>query len=634
MGHELKTVTAKSIGAKQRLYSWEEPAGRHLTNGSIALLAAAGLSLLKQLFGFAAAVDTTGPLGSDFADDVTREALHGKSQAEDGQGDLETAQKDKKDGESMPQLKSLSSAPRSHESIREEFNLPRANNDNSSLNLPPEVAHGSHGIAITHATDLFRFSKIPHAVSQGGGGGSDGSSSVARNGGETRSTAPKNSAGSSAPNEETSASGKPLKDQEQQGAPPTQRNTAPTLLRSVVLPDIYINHAVLIGLTQLLQHASDVDGDHLTISDLSVSSGAIYQHDDATWVFAPTIDDTGTVTFSYFVTDGDNKVAQVAELEVVPDHVIEPEEGETGIAPIGTASSDVIFGTSNSDDIDATGNDDIVFAGAGDDMVNGGDGNDVIDAGDGDDIVQGGNGDDVVFAGAGDDLVFAGAGNDIIHGGLGDDVVFGGTGNDTFVAGTQAPQTGDATQPSDGNDVFDGGEGVDTYDASAIHSDITVDLFAGEATGSEIGNDRLIDVENVIAGDGNDLLIDNPSTNTFTGGRGNDTFAFTGHDSDAGNAETMDKIMDFESGDKIDVSRIDAYSESPEVQLFKFIGQLLADNDISPISLGALGFKFELKDDGEHTIVWGHRSDAGTDDLWVDLLGEHDLKSDDFYGVS
>ncbi|MGE0380476.1 MAG: cadherin-like domain-containing protein [Hyphomicrobium sp.] len=633
MGHELKTVTAKSIGSKQRLYSWEEPAGRHLTNGSIAMLAAAGLSLLKQLFGFASAGDTTGTLGSDWADDVTRAALHGQSQADEGQGDLETAQKDKKDGELMPQLKSLSSAPRSHESIREELDLPRANNDNSSLNLPPEVAHGSHGVAIAHATDLFRFSQIPHAVSEGGGGGSGGSASNASDGEGTRSTAPKNTDGS-ASIEATPESGKPIKDQEQQSAPSAQRNTAPTLLRSVVLPDMYINHAVLIGLAQLLQHASDVEGDHLTISDLSVSSGAIYQHDDETWVFAPTVDDTGTVTFSYFVTDGDNKVAQVAQLEVVPDHVIEPEEGEAGIAPIGTASSDVIFGTYSSDDIDATADDDIVFAGAGGDMVNGGDGNDIIDAGDGDDIVQAGNGDDVVFAGAGDDLVFAGGGNDIVHGGLGDDVVFGGSGNDTFVAGTQLPQSGDATQISDGNDLFDGGEGVDTYDGSAIHSDITVDLLAGEATGSEIGNDRLIDVENVIAGDGNDLLIDNQSTNTFTGGPGNDTFAFTGHDSDAGNPETMDKITDFESGDKIDVSRIDAYSESPEVQLFKFIGQLLADNDISPISLGALGFKFELKDDGEHTIVWGHRSDAGSDDLWVDLLGEHDLKSDDFYGVS
>ena len=56
-----------------------------------------------------------------------------------------------------------------------------------------------------------------------------------------------------------------------------------------------------------------------------------------------------------------------------------------------------------------------------------------------------------------------------------------------------------------GEDFYDGGIGIDTINYATTILGIAADL-AGPASGPEIGNDWLLDIENVIGGNGNDQI--------------------------------------------------------------------------------------------------------------------------------
>jgi hypothetical protein len=74
------------------------------------------------------------------------------------------------------------------------------------------------------------------------------------------------------------------------------------------------------------------------------------------------------------------------------------------------------------------------------------------------------------------------------------------------------------------DDSIDGGDGVDTVDYSATTAGVVVDLSAAinQATGSEIGTDQIVNVENVIGGAGDDRITGNAVANRLDGGTGND----------------------------------------------------------------------------------------------------------------
>ncbi|MEJ0077101.1 MAG: putative Ig domain-containing protein [Alphaproteobacteria bacterium] len=78
--------------------------------------------------------------------------------------------------------------------------------------------------------------------------------------------------------------------------------------------------------------------------------------------------------------------------------------------------------------------------------------------------------------------------------------------------------------PTD-NDTIDGGPGNDTIDYSAATQQIVVDLSASknQGTGAEVGTDQIVNVENVIAGSGNDAITGNAVDNRLEGGAGDDT---------------------------------------------------------------------------------------------------------------
>ncbi|MDA1357592.1 MAG: proprotein convertase P-domain-containing protein [Proteobacteria bacterium] len=76
--------------------------------------------------------------------------------------------------------------------------------------------------------------------------------------------------------------------------------------------------------------------------------------------------------------------------------------------------------------------------------------------------------------------------------------------------------------------VLSNSEGIDTLNAAAVTSDSIIDLNPG-ANGTLAGNSLVIAsgtvIENVYAGDGNDLLTGNSADNSLHGGRGDDVLS-------------------------------------------------------------------------------------------------------------
>ena len=136
-------------------------------------------------------------------------------------------------------------------------------------------------------------------------------------------------------------------------------------------------------------------------------------------------------------------------------------------------------------------------------------------------FLAGGSGDDVLVGGAWNDDLLGEDGDDRIDGGGGDDILLG----------------------AEGRDQLRGGEGAD-----------------GLAGGP--GDDRLF------GGAGDDYLRGDEGRDVLHGGAGADVFAVL--DGDDG----RDVIADFDaaSGDRIDLSQVDANRTTPEMDLFSWIG--------------------------------------------------------------
>ena len=248
-----------------------------------------------------------------------------------------------------------------------------------------------------------------------------------------------------------------------------------------------------------------------------------------------------------------------------------------------------------------------MWSGAGDDLLVGLDGNDSLfgedgddslGAGPGDDLIDGGNGTDTanfivgglnvvvnlsilgpqntgygvdtlvsienVSTGAGDDRLFGSTLNNAMSSGKGDDTISSGDGQDSLYG-----EGGDDLLAAGfGNDVIDGGAGRDTanFVAGGLAAKVDLNLLGVQNTG--YGIDKLISIESIYSGTGNDRLIGNAEANMFTsnegddrmtggggndtliGGDGNDTLSGgAGADTFVFNAATgignIDKILDF-----------------------------------------------------------------------------------------
>jgi Ca2+-binding RTX toxin-like protein len=302
------------------------------------------------------------------------------------------------------------------------------------------------------------------------------------------------------------------------------------------------------------------------------------------------------------------------------DDVDGPVAPPPGAPMVGTPLTDILVGTSGDDLIFGLAGDDYVVAGAGADVIELHAGNDFVDAGAGRDLVHAGEGDDVVLGGgdddglygeAGNDHIIAGSGNDLVDGGLGDDQLFGGAGNDLFIG-----------RINDGSDYIDAGEGIDTLDLGSLMTATTVDLGngvngRGYVSGSQSGNDTLYGVENVTTGAGADRIIASNAVNVMDGGSGDDVFVFN-----SAQAADGDTILNFEAGDKIDLSGIDANAGISGNQAFTLVN--------GTPTAGQIGISHEVREDGEFTVITGNTDADGEPEFRISITGNHNLTAGDF----
>jgi Ca2+-binding RTX toxin-like protein len=313
---------------------------------------------------------------------------------------------------------------------------------------------------------------------------------------------------------------------------------------------------------------------------------------------------------------------------------VDPVDEQPGTNPsgpkVGTPETDVLIGDGGDDSITGFAGDDVLIGYAGNDIILGGNGNDFIAGWDGKDIIWGGTGNDTAFGGSGndaiegedgDDRLFGEAGDDMITAGNGNDTVVGGEGNDWLIAGN-----------GDGNDVYFGDEindasgtpHSDTLDMSTVTANTKVDLGTalggmGSATSSQTGTDTLWGIENVVTGSGNDTIKASASVNVMDGGSGNDTFVF----SSAAQANG-DTIVGFETGDKIDLSGIDANGGASGNQPFTLVsnGAITAPAQIAVTQ--------ETIDGQDYTVISGNTAGNDNAEFKIKIEGSHDLTTSNF----
>ena len=253
---------------------------------------------------------------------------------------------------------------------------------------------------------------------------------------------------------------------------------------------------------------------------------------------------------------------------------------------IATNRNDTILGNEVANRLEGRDGDDALAGGAGNDTLIGGYGNDTIAGGADEDTLlfanstaarsvnlsltgaqATGEGRDVitgmehVIGGQGNDFVVGNAGANRLDGMGGNDVLVGGAGRDTLLGGF-------------GDDNLDGSTGVDLLIVGGI-ADTFIDLARTTAYQTGQGKDRVVGVENVLGGQGNDryfgdgganqlfggagrdhldgryghdLLLGGAGNDTLRGGAGNDRFVF-----DKGDG--VDSIVDFRDVDDVIIIR-------------------------------------------------------------------------------
>lgn len=381
------------------------------------------------------------------------------------------------------------------------------------------------------------------------------------------------------------------------------RNRLPIITAPVVLGAAFANQSVTIALADLLRHASDPDGDVLSVRAITPSSGKIVQKADGSFVYTPLYGDTSNVTFTYQISDGSGFVKQVAKMDLLPP---------VNAPIIGTPSSETLLGTPQIDVIYALGGDDLVIGRESDDVIYGGDGNDRLLGGDGDDVIYGEGGDDAIFAGAGNDKVFGGTGNDQIFGEEGDDILLGEEGDDTISGG-------------DDNDTISGGDGDDT-----LRGDAGNDILMGDAGSDDIeggdGNDTVSggDGDDALRGDaGDDTLMGDAGCDDIEGGDGNDTIV-GGADSDkvdagAGDDTIVATLFDandiYDGGDGNDTYDI---SETTAHAVIDLEAETASSDEIGSDRI--LNFEHAIGGRGDDTIIANDRPNELTGGLGADLF--------------
>lgn len=301
-------------------------------------------------------------------------------------------------------------------------------------------------------------------------------------------------------------------------------------------------------------------------------------------------------------------------------------EGESGNDKLyGGEGNDILGGSVGNDTLYGENGDDGLYGGDGDDLLDGGAGNDLLIGNAGNDKIYGGDGKDEIVGDDGDDQLYGGEGDDTLSGGNGKDTLSGDNGNDTLYGHTD-------------NDILYGGAGNDRLHGGDAH-DLLYGNDGNDFLNGNAGDDKLYGAEGndeLIGEDGNDLLYGNTGNDILSGGNGNDVlYGGAGSDTLSGGAGTdrfvfdatsfsasADFILDFQKGDIIDLSILDAKSTRGGNQSFNFIGKNWLSNS------GDLGFYQDVANNVTH--IQGDRNGDKVYDFDIVVKGVIEFNSSDF----
>jgi len=196
--------------------------------------------------------------------------------------------------------------------------------------------------------------------------------------------------------------------------------------------------------------------------------------------------------------------------------------GSGAFVGTGNASANILRGGAGNDVLAGLGGDDTLVGGLGNDVMDGGAGFDTADFSDHSGAIL------AVLAGAANSAVRVdGVARDVIRnienliGGSGNDILTGDALANTLIGG----DGDDSLRGGGGLDLIDGGAGSDTADFRDKTAAISLRLRGANDTQAIIGGvaeDTLRNLENVLGGRGDDVLIGDNTANLFRGGLGAD----------------------------------------------------------------------------------------------------------------
>ncbi|WP_292103897.1 M10 family metallopeptidase C-terminal domain-containing protein [Brevundimonas sp.] len=314
--------------------------------------------------------------------------------------------------------------------------------------------------------------------------------------------------------------------------------------------------------------------------------------------------------------------------------------GDRNINLIGNAGHNVLTGNSGNNIIDGGGGIDTMAGGAGDDIYYVDHVRDVV-------IERGGEGYDLVYStvsfdlngqsieaatllgsrnanligNAGHNVLIGNSGNNIIDGGAGIDTMAGGAGDDIYYVDHVRDQV-----------IERGGEGHDhvystvtfnmngqSLEDGTLLGDRNINLTGNAGhnvlTGNS-GNNIIIGgggVDTIDGGAGNDVLIGGARRDYLTGGAGSDRFVYTDV-SDSSYAD-YDRIMDLSDEDIIDLSGIDADTNTEGDQAFSLVESFTGQAGQITLTYNAgAGF----------TVLAADVNGDGLADMRIVLYGNHE----------
>jgi Ca2+-binding RTX toxin-like protein len=188
---------------------------------------------------------------------------------------------------------------------------------------------------------------------------------------------------------------------------------------------------------------------------------------------------------------------------------------------------------------------------------------------------------DTLRGGATADYILGLTGDDTIVGGLGDDLLSGGAGLDTIAGG-------------EGNDILSGGADADTLAGNSGNDKVFGDAGRDQLQGGT-GRDKLVGGggnDRLTGDNGSDKLIGGNGRDTMTGGTGNDIFIFR-----TVKEIRSDRIRDFTTGDRVDLSGLDASQAEAGNQAFDFVGDTAFSGTAGELRYEALSDKLMLQGD-------------------------------------